>query len=319
MQHHGTDLQICIIQELYLAQTSLRLSLYSRSKIPKMKDDEAEEGLLYDENQVNKTTYLPHGRYRFASILIPWILTAFFFCTTVYLALSPHIPLFSRSSDHGNYEEGFQTDFCTPSFAFPMRSQLTCPDSSEPPIPIKIVKKHFTNDLLYNTTSGSLYNQPLSPNETSYIGTSNTSNAAWHSLLHAQYIALTPLESAQIPASHLSPIWYQGSHNFMELSVFHNLHCLHEIRNALSSPPQHQERNQDAAWMEGSVHLDHCIDQIRQALMCHADLTPVPMKPVEGGLADSILGNGEAHTCRDFDAIWEWVEERGRRWKAFGD
>ncbi len=69
----------------------------------------------------------------------------------------------------------------------------------------------------------------------------------------------------------------------------------------------------------GRVHLDHCVDQIRQALMCHSDLTPVPMKPVNGGPAGSFLGNGEEHTCRDFDAIWAWVEERGKKAKALGD
>jgi hypothetical protein len=66
------------------------------------------------------------------------------------------------------------------------------------------------------------------------------------------------------------------------------------------------------------VHLDHCVDQIRQALMCHADLTPVPMQQIEG-LENTLIGNGEEHTCRDFDAIWQWVEERGKKQRAFGD
>jgi len=54
---------------------------------------------------------------------------------------------------------------------------------------------------------------------------------------------------------------------------------------------------------QGRAHLDHCVDQIRQALMCHADLTPVPMIPVEGAPDGAIIGNGELHTCRDFDAV----------------
>lgn len=103
----------------------------------------------------------------------------------------------------------------------------------------------------------------------------------------------------------------------MELSVFHNLHCLNEIRLALE---HHHDESAEEDWMhQGRAHLDHCVDQIRQALMCHADLTPVPMIPVEGGPEGAILGNGEIHTCRDFDAIWEWVEERGRKQTALGD
>lgn len=114
----------------------------------------------------------------------------------------------------------------------------------------------------------------------------------------------------------------------MEFAVFHNLHCLNEIRVALDgrnhqpsswNGDQGMMRRKREEWVhEGRAHLDYCVDQIRQALMCHADLTPVPIMPVEG-LPGAIIGNGEAHTCRDFDAIWAWVEERGKKMRAWGD
>ncbi|CZR53533.1 uncharacterized protein PAC_03412 [Phialocephala subalpina] len=49
--------------------------------------------------------------------------------------------------------------------------------------------------------------------------------------------------------------------------------------------------------------LFNTTSQTLQALMCHADLTPVPMIPVEGAPDGAIIGNGELHTCRDFDAV----------------
>lgn len=55
-------------------------------------------------------------------------------------------------------------------------------------------------------------------------------------------------------------------------------------------------------------HIDHCIDSIRQSLMCSADVTPLTwawdeedqkLEPVA-----TIM-----HTCRDFDAVREWARE----------
>lgn len=208
-----------------------------------------------------------------------------------------------------------------------MRTQeLTNEASSDPPIQIKIIQKKFTNDLLYNRTSDSFYNYPLTRNESTYLGASPRAETAWNDLLHAQYVAISDAEAKQIPAEHISPMWYDGEHNFMEFAVFHNLHCLYAIRTSLRSMRTEggsEEQKEAVGWLhsaawDGDVHLDHCIDQIRQALMCHSDLTPVPMKPLEGK-EGVILGNGEMHTCRDFDDVMNWVNQRSNRWKSFGD
>ena len=274
--------------------------------------DEAMETLI--EEKRHSYTRNPHWSH---GTIIPWALAAFFFCTTcISLFSSSTNTLLSRSSH--NYEDGFATDFgmsCSLPRIYLMLIRLV---AIKPGVPIKIIQKKFTNDLLFNSTSQSLYNEPLDPNETTYVGAPSPAiDLAWKKLLHAQYIALEDSESEQIPPDHRTPIWYNGEHNFMELSVFHNLHCLNEIRTALD----HDHGNDDQEdWMhKGRAHLDHCVDQIRQALMCHSDLTPVPMSHVEGAPDGAVLGNGELHTCRDFDAIWAWVEERGKKMKALGD
>jgi hypothetical protein len=50
-------------------------------------------------------------------------------------------------------------------------------------------------------------------------------------------------------------------------------------------------------------HRDHCLDYIRQALMCHADATFEPLTSV------GINGMGATHQCRDFDKIFSWAYE----------
>lgn len=281
-------------------------------------DDEAYEGLIQNEDNSVPIT-LRYKRQWTNSLVVPWTLTSLFICTTLFFALRSNL---SHSYGSDSYEHGYSTDFGISHVVIVyVIILLTGSGTSDPLIPVQIVKKHFTNDLLYNRTSATFYNQPLDPNETHYIGSSPSVEVAWHNLLHAQYIALTDGEAKQFPSGHIAPAWYDGERNFMELSVFHNLHCLNEIRLALNTH-NHEDgmkiKRSAHAMLNGDVHLGHCVDQIRQALMCHADLTPVPMKPVEGN-EDTLLGNGEMHTCRDFDAIWGWVEGRSRRWKAFGD
>lgn len=54
--------------------------------------------------------------------------------------------------------------------------------------------------------------------------------------------------------------------------------------------------------------LDHCIDSIRQSIMCHGDIATVYWQwmPVR----QQPLPRLEiTHTCRDFDAITDWAKE----------
>jgi len=56
-------------------------------------------------------------------------------------------------------------------------------------------------------------------------------------------------------------------------------------------------------------HIDHCIDSIRQSLMCSSDITPIPWAWVEEHQKLEPVATG-MHTCRDFDAIREWANHR---------
>lgn len=58
-----------------------------------------------------------------------------------------------------------------------------------------------------------------------------------------------------------------------------------------------------------SIHIDHCIDSIRQTLMCASDITPMPFAwYLEWEVNFPVFNT--LHTCRDFDAIREWALER---------
>jgi hypothetical protein len=58
-------------------------------------------------------------------------------------------------------------------------------------------------------------------------------------------------------------------------------------------------------------YIEHCIDTIRQSIMCTSDLTPIPeaytdFKP--NGHLEPIFQI--EHTCRDYSAIQKWAKGR---------
>lgn len=61
--------------------------------------------------------------------------------------------------------------------------------------------------------------------------------------------------------------------------------------------------------MASPPHIRHCIDLIRQSLMCQPDLT-VEVKNVSLG---GVTGFGTTHLCRSWDQLVEWTS----RWETF--
>jgi hypothetical protein len=67
-----------------------------------------------------------------------------------------------------------------------------------------------------------------------------------------------------------------------------------------------------------TIHIDHCIDQMRQSLMCTVDVTPIPYEwyPKYGAYMPT---TGIMHTCRNFEAVQEYGIRRSTvmiRWAS---
>ena len=52
------------------------------------------------------------------------------------------------------------------------------------------------------------------------------------------------------------------------LDVFHQLHCLNIIRQG-AYIEYYPERRAESDW---DIHVDHCVDTLREVLMCHGDI-----------------------------------------------
>ena len=90
------------------------------------------------------------------------------------------------------------------------------------------------------------------------------------------------------------------------------------IRKALSPdyyPPMthghgHGHHNnsggEDQDHLLGFKHTDHCIDALRQSIMCSADISPYVWRP-DNATGKLRPDNRVVHTCRNFERIWEWA------------
>ena len=57
--------------------------------------------------------------------------------------------------------------------------------------------------------------------------------------------------------------------------------------------------------MYSPPHIIHCIDLIRQSLMCQPDLTIEVKDPEIGG----VTGFGTQHQCRDWEELINWTSK----------
>lgn len=55
--------------------------------------------------------------------------------------------------------------------------------------------------------------------------------------------------------------------------------------------------------MYTTVHIRHCIELLRQSLMCNPDLTIELKDPEKGG----VTGFGTEHQCSNWEKFLEWM------------
>jgi len=102
-------------------------------------------------------------------------------------------------------------------------------------------------------------------------------------------------------------------------SAYHQLHCLHAIREAYyealdgsasrdthdSNAAHGQSAHYTMASHTSPAHIRHCIDLIRQSLMCYSDTTIEE----KDELINGVRGFGTLHQCRDWRGLVKWTEE----------
>ncbi|KAF4635476.1 hypothetical protein G7Y89_g2625 [Cudoniella acicularis] len=145
-------------------------------------------------------------------------------------------------------------------------------------------------------------------------------DAAWDVLYRHVGISQIDEESARQLPNQTAPLLAGSSQYIVGLDVFHQLHCLNMIRKSLY--PEYYGGHPLGVKANGSYqaeikwqndwHIAHCIDSIRQSLMCSIDVSTISWT----WIPESNLSAPDArttHTCRDWDRVYEWAVEHKLR------
>jgi len=131
---------------------------------------------------------------------------------------------------------------------------------------------------------------------------------AWKGMIHGYNIRVPPsvwLPDAT-PNHTLVEIPDGSGDHYAVLAVLHDLHCLKTLREYLipEDYPNTYEIFRPGPGEKIGVHIDHCIDVLRQSAMCHADMTLLPLEWWE----DTNIPQNVIHAPR-LCANWEMVQD----------
>ncbi|KAM0745102.1 hypothetical protein ACQRIT_000486 [Beauveria bassiana] len=140
----------------------------------------------------------------------------------------------------------------------------------------------------------------------------------WNELYEFGISRLSSFEASKLP-NETAALPYTSGQYPIQLGVFHQLHCLNNVRMALY-PERYSSAFHDLFATDGdgtifnhtshdANHLSHCVDSLRLTIMCHSDVTPLTW--VYDELKRQPLPTLYVqHTCRKFAAIQDWAAER---------
>ena len=100
------------------------------------------------------------------------------------------------------------------------------------------------------------------------------------------------------------------------LEVVHQLHCLDLIRQYTWLLMGNYDDDDDgppgalrSSAVGNRMHVDHCIETLRQTLMCHADVTPLLVRLDPESPTGTRADFDAHHKCRDFERVMAYVDE----------
>ncbi|KAI1508907.1 DUF3328 domain containing protein [Pyrenophora tritici-repentis] len=147
------------------------------------------------------------------------------------------------------------------------------------------------------------------PGVKKYIGSDKDVEANWDELVRDRIFYVSEEEAKAYFPHNYQEIYYEKGMGWQfSLDVFHTLHCVNQIRLTL------RNKNEDPQSFH-NYHIEHCLEIIRQAIQCHADLTPIPGHEIRGSSQRNVSFNhffdsDQTHTCRNIWTLRKFLDER---------
>ena len=178
-------------------------------------------------------------------------------------------------------------------------------------------------DTFADVTSGGLgYDHPVEYRvHTDYGGSNSTlADQLWEAIDSSPIIVALTDEYATAHDLEISVRFpWDDTKGIYHVKAFHHLHCLvgscHLILVSLANILRKQKSFRKAytdmrlgnSQIVPTDHVYHCLDTLRQDVMCLADDTPMPTSN-----AIHHIGNGQIRQCRNWDKLVAWTQEPER-------
>ncbi|KAJ6127877.1 hypothetical protein N7471_009094 [Penicillium samsonianum] len=178
---------------------------------------------------------------------------------------------------------------------------------------LKTEKIRFSGRLVYDD-NGTLVQEYWDPDSPKYTGEpSDELDQRWDDLFSDDGVDLRGDEADTIRDQTFEK---PGGWSTVGIDVFHQIHCLNMLRKGLRRD-YYTKHDKEETY---TIHLNHCLDYLRQVVMCNVDVTPRPVH-WDNNKNRPISEFEVEHTCRDFWSVREWARERSghkHKFKADG-
>jgi Mycotoxin biosynthesis protein UstYa len=166
---------------------------------------------------------------------------------------------------------------------------------------IRVTQTRFTGGIKFYD-NGTMYRD--NGGGPRYVGPPHPEiDANWEALVGTRYLAFTHDQKSSFQVN-----MDRDSNDGLYRAgpdAFHSLHCVNKLRQTLDAYIYDIPDKVDES--KGNVlHIEHCLDFLRQLVACSSDLTPIPLIYSKGA-GQAVPDFEQLHTCRNFEAIHDWA------------
>ena len=146
--------------------------------------------------------------------------------------------------------------------------------------------------------------------DSTYTGVpSHSSDAAWARLQEVRGVSISQSQasSLSLPKTGLSA----GNATVATiLGVQHNLHCIRMVRQILYPSYYYPDHDTEAERRARLGHAGHCLEALRQSVMCNPDLTPRGVRWEDEDRANIAVNPSAKMQCLDWDSLLRNIREK---------
>ncbi|KAF5970473.1 hypothetical protein FBULB1_9670 [Fusarium bulbicola] len=121
-------------------------------------------------------------------------------------------------------------------------------------------------------------------------------------------IRITEDEMSHIPGRKEQAIELPDGGYFATLNVYHNLHCIKRLHHYMY-PDYYFPNITEEQKRANEYHNHHCLDMVRQSIMCQGDMQLLTMKWRQDGRIPT-ANFTSPHQCVNWDRLEEWATSR---------